>query len=350
MSLHAFTSFSYSYLNRARVLAETLRALHPDWVLWAVVVDVCPDALPHDWTAELFDRVLFPADLIGEDVAGWFFGHNVVEACTAVKGAAAVHILDQPDCEKLFYFDPDIAVFNDMDEVVSLFDTHDIVLTPHQTEPAGRSERQNIMDNELASLQHGAFNLGFIAFADREEGRRCAAWRDDRLRDWCHDRKDIGVFVDQKWCDMIPCFFDRVKVLRDPGYNVASWNLSHRTLRITGAGEVFANDSPLRFFHFTKPGLLGDAMTQRYAGDNIEVYEIWAWYKAAVRAASEARIPEGYWHFNSFDDGTPVTEAARRLYRERVDLRDAFPNPWITEQGGFQAWLRTQTDIMAGTA
>ena len=73
---------------------------------------------------------------------------------------------------------------------------------------------------------------------------------------------------------------------RDPRYNVASWNLPHHTLRITGAGEVFANDSPLRFFHFTKLGPLGDAMTERFAGDNIEVYEIWAWYKAAVRAAS----------------------------------------------------------------
>lgn len=350
MAIHAFTSFSYSYLNRARVLAETLRAQHPDWTLWAVVVDVCPDALPHDWTTEMFDRVLFPADVIGENADGWLFGHTVVEACTAVKGAAASHILGQSDCEKLFYFDPDIAVFNSMEEVVRLLDDHDIVLTPHQTEPAPRAERQNIMDNELGSLQHGAFNLGFIAFADREEGRRCAAWWDDRLRDWCHDRKDIGVFVDQKWCDMIPCFFDSVKVLRDPGYNVASWNLSHRTVRIGGDGQIYVNDSLLRFFHFTKLGPLGDAMTQRYAGGNIEVYEIWAWYKAAVAAATDARIPDGYWHFNSFDDGTAVPSAARRLYRDRVDLRQAFPDPWTTNDGGFQAWLRSQTDIMTGAA
>jgi len=347
MSIHAFTSFSYSYLDRARVLARTLRAQHPDWVIWAVVVDVCPEALPHDWTTEQFDRVLFPDDLIGEDAGAWLFGHNVVEACTAVKGAAARHILEQPGCEKLFYFDPDIAVFNPMDDVVDLLDTHDIVLTPHQTEPAPRDARQNIMDNELSSLQHGAFNLGFIALANRAEGQRCAAWWDERLRDWCHDRKDIGVFVDQKWCDLIPCFFDGVKVLRDPGYNVASWNLSHRRIEVTGAGQALVNRKPLRFFHFTKLGPLGDAMTQRYARDNIEVYEIWAWYKAQVDAASEARIPDGYWHFKSFDDGTPIPDAARRLYRERKDLRSAFPDPWNTTEGGLKAWLLSQTDLMA---
>ncbi|MGR3512798.1 MAG: hypothetical protein ACU0GG_08540 [Paracoccaceae bacterium] len=348
MTVHAFTSFSYSYLNRARVLAKTLRAQHPDWVIWAVVVDRCPDAMPHDWTAEQFDRVLFPEDIIGNDAASWLFGHTIVEACTAVKGAAASHILGQPGCEKLFYFDPDIAVFNPMDEVVALLETHDIVLTPHQTEAAERTDRRNIMDNELASLQHGAFNLGFLALANRREGVRCARWWDDRLRDWCHDRTDIGVFVDQKWCDLVLCFFDNVKVLRDPGYNVASWNLSHRRIAIGSDGVARVNDHLLRFFHFTKLGPLGDAMTQRYASDNMEVFEIWAWYKAQVAAATDRRIPDGYWHFKSFRDGTPVPDAARRLYRERKDVRDVFPDPWATTGGGFKAWLGAETDIMTG--
>ena len=42
MSTVCFTSFTYSYLPRARVLAETLRQAHPDWQLWAVVVDRPP--------------------------------------------------------------------------------------------------------------------------------------------------------------------------------------------------------------------------------------------------------------------------------------------------------------------
>ncbi|MEO1538186.1 MAG: hypothetical protein AAFR73_10690 [Pseudomonadota bacterium] len=347
MTVHAFTSFSYSYLNRARVLAKTLRAQHPDWVLWAVVTDECPPDLPHDWTREAFDRVLVPADLMGADWDAWLFGHTIVEACTAVKGAAACHILDQPDCEKLFYFDPDIAVFNPMSDIVELLDTAAIVLTPHQTDPAGRGERQNIMDNEVSSLMHGAYNLGFIALANVAEGRRFATWWDERLRDWCHDRKDIGVFVDQKWCDLVPCFFDEVKVLRDPGYNVASWNLSHRKMTVDEMGCALINGRPLRFYHFTKLGPLGDAMTERYAGENIEVFELWAWYKAEVDAASDARIPQGYWYFKAFDNGIAIPDAVRRLYRERKDLQATFKAPRQAADGFFQ-WLHDQTDLMAG--
>ena len=59
MTIHAYTSFSFSYLNRARVLAATLRQHHPDWTLWAVVTDAAPDTMPMDWTSEGFDRVIF---------------------------------------------------------------------------------------------------------------------------------------------------------------------------------------------------------------------------------------------------------------------------------------------------
>lgn len=347
MTVHAFTSFSYSYLNRARVLASSLKRVHPDWVLWAVLTDVDVPGVSHDLTKDGFDAVVTAADLIGEGADQWLFGHNVVEACTAVKGAATSHILNQPDCEKLFYFDPDIAVFNSMKTVLELLDTYEIVLTPHQITPEPRVAMQAIRDNEITSLSHGAYNLGFIALANRGEGPKFAAWWDDRLRDWCHDRRDIGVFVDQKWCDLLPCFFDNVHILRDPGCNVASWNLSHRRLTIDDAGQIRVNGVPLKFYHFTKLGPLGDTMTQRYAKDNTEVYEIWAWYRAAVQAATDPDIPEQYWHYGYFDNGVRIPDTVRALYRDRKDLRAAFPNPFRVDDG-FLAWVKAETDLMEG--
>lgn len=347
MTIHAFTSFSFSYRNRARVLADGLRRSHPEWTLWAVVTDTPPDGLPSDFADEGYDHTLYAEDLIGEGAEAWLFGHDVVEACTAVKGAACLRILADTTCEKLFYFDPDIAVFNRLDAVVELLDEADIVLTPHQIEPEPRQARQAILDNEITSLSHGAYNLGFIALANRGEGRRFAGWWDDRLRDWCHDRRDIGVFVDQKWCDLVPCFFDRVHIHRDPGCNVASWNLSHRRLSIDECGEIRVNGELLKFYHFTKLGPVGDTMTQRYARDNTEVYELWSWYRNAVADATDARIPEGYWHYKTFDDGTPIPAGVRRLYRDRKDLQSAFPKP-RTVENGFLGWLFAETDLMAG--
>ena len=349
MTIHAFTSFSYSYLNRARVLARTLKAQHPDWILWAVLTDKEPEGFVFDLATEEFDGLLTAEDLFGEETEAWLFSHDVVEACTAVKGKASVVLLRQPGCEKLVYFDPDIAVINPMDDVIDLLDTHSIVLTPHQTDPEPRANRMAIQDNEIASLNYGVFNLGFVAIANDPEGRRFAQWWDDRLRDWCHDRLDIGVFVDQKWCNLVPCFFDRVKVLRDPGYNVASWNLSQRKMSFDETGTALMNGRPLRFYHFTKLGDVGDVMTQRYARDNTEVYELWWWYRQQVLSATSPEIPKGWWYYGSFDNGETIPKPVRELYRCRDDLRKAFPNPLRTAEGSFYKWLHANSALMQDT-
>lgn len=346
MTIYAYTSFSYSYLNRARVLAKTLKQLHPDWSLWAVLTDKEPTEFTFDLDQEFFDGVMTAEELFGEETESWLFGHDVVEACTAVKGRAAVVLLDRPDCEKLVYFDPDIAVINTMSDVVDMLDTASIVLTPHQVDPESREERWAIQDNEIASLNYGVFNLGFVAIANDSEGRRFAQWWDDRLRDWCHDRLDIGVFVDQKWCNLVPCFFDNVKVLRDPGYNVASWNLSQRTMTYDDSGSALINGRPLRFYHFTKLGPVGDVMTQRYAADNIEVYELWWWYRRQVMEASTSAIPKGWWYYGTFENGEQIPKVVRELYRTRSDLRAAFAHPLRVGMGSFYEWLRAETNLL----
>lgn len=347
MTIHAFTSCSFSYLNRARVLASSLRRVHPDWVIWIVMTDHAPPGFDFDLAQEAYDHILTAEDLFGETTETWLFGHDVVEACTAVKGRASVRILQEPDCEKLLYFDPDTAVFNDFAPVVDILDSHDIVLTPHQTEPAPRTAVQEIRDNELAALQYGTFNLGFVAMAASDEGRRFAQWWDDRLLHWCQDDLGSGLFVDQKWCNLVPSYFDGVKILRDPGYNVASWNLSHRELAFDEDGRAWVNGVPLRFYHFTKLGPVGDTMTQRYAGDNVAVYELWWWYRNAVAQATDPAIPRGWWYFGRFDNGVKIPKSARELYRTRADLQQAFPRPLKT--GGdadFHAWLAAHTDIL----
>nr|QQZ49895.1 hypothetical protein JKL49_24850 [Phenylobacterium glaciei] len=59
----------------------------------------------------------------------------------------------------------------------------------------------------------------------------------------------------------------------------------------------------MRFWHFTKLGPTGDAMTKRYAGDNHAVYEIWRWYKEEVAKTTDPIIPERYWAYEAFSDG-----------------------------------------------
>ncbi|OCP35048.1 hypothetical protein [Ensifer sp. LC163] len=341
MNIHCFTSFSFSYLNRARVLAATIKKFHPDWVFWAVITDQAPDSFIFDRDMESFDRLLWGQDLRGEASEQWLFKHDIVEACTAVKGYAMKAIL-AAGAEKVIYLDPDIAVFSSLEDVVSSLDSHSIVLTPHQTQP--ETAEMAIRDNEITSLRLGVYNLGFLAIRNDKAGNEMANWWCDRLSTMCYDLPEEGVFVDQKWCDLIPALFDQVGILRDPGFNVASWNLSHRRVHVDQTGCILANESKLKFFHFTKLGPLGDVMTRRYAGPDSDVYELWMWYKNAVEDSTDRRIPERWWYYSTYRDGERIQKKDRVTYRQRKDLQAAFSDPFASGQGTFQSWLRSNAE------
>jgi hypothetical protein len=338
MSVHCFTSFTFSYLSKARVLARSVKRHCPDWRLWAVIPDAEPKGFAFRLEEEPFDAVIWAGDLPECGAGSWVFQHDVVELCTAVKGPALRRLLSEPDADKIVYLDPDIAVFSSLSRIVDLLDEHSILLTPHQISP-DHGERA-VIDNEICSLATGAYNLGFLAIRNNADGRAMAEWWAQRLMRFCHDDRPRGLFVDQKWCDLAPCLFDGVKILRDPGCNVASWNLSRRKVAIGRDGSITVNGAPLRFFHFTKLGPVADEMTERYAGDNVEVYELWSWYKRAVAAEAAPGVPPGWWRYGAFSNGELIPKSARILYRQRRDLRDAFPDPFDASGGGYFDWLK----------
>ncbi|MDP3173146.1 MAG: hypothetical protein Q8M88_01775 [Phenylobacterium sp.] len=339
MKVLCYSSFTFTYLNRARVLFQSLRRHHPEWELVALITDTAPPDFSFEPESEPFDRVVFADQLGVADFPGWLFKHDVVEACTAVKGPFMLQAC-QSGADAVIYLDPDTTVFESLAPLEHWLEDHDILLTPHLID--ANDDVAAILDNDLSASRTGIFNLGFVAVRARGEGLRFARWWSDRLLSYCYDDMPSGLFVDQRWCDHVPALFDKVKVIRDPGYNVASWNLSRRTLEIGKDGAIRVNGAPLRFWHFTKLGPLGDTMTRRYAGGNFPVYEIWSWYRRQIAAATDPAIPERWWSYASFADGTPIAKAERVLYRQRGDLQAAFPDPFASGPGSYLEWLRAQ--------
>jgi hypothetical protein len=247
------------------------------------------------------------------------------------------------------YLDPDIAVFHSLDRVIDKLIDNSVILTPHQVSP--NSELGHIRDNELAALKYGIFNLGFVAIKNDDIGNSFADWWDARTYEACYDEVESGIFTDQKWCDLVPALFPRVYIERDPGFNVASWNLSTRNIRFSNTGDILINDRRLKFYHFTKVNGAGDLMTEKYAGDNIEALEIWNWYKRALIDHANPSIPKNYWHFGSFNNGVKIPKAARVLFRERGDLYESFEDPYEEGPDSYFTWLLTNSpDVLDGTA
>lgn len=338
MKVTCFSSFTFGYLDRARVLFASLKRFHPDWDLAALITDEPPPGFTLRIDDEPFDRVVYAHELGVEDFRAWLFKHDVVEICTAVKGPFLRLACESADA--VIYLDPDTALFESLDPIVARLERDDILLTPHLLDP--NTDRQAILDNDLSASRTGIFNLGFVAIRTSGEGLRFADWWKSRLLEFCYDDIPSGLFVDQKWCDHAPALFEKVGVVRDPGCNVASWNLSQRRVEIGRDGAITVNGAPLRFWHFTKLGPTGDAMTRRYAQGSHAVHEIWRWYKEQVAACAIA-APPGYWAYGTYSDGVPIPRAHRLIWRERADLRARFPDPF--DAGGYRRWLEAHEDM-----
>ncbi|APH59872.1 hypothetical protein [Granulibacter bethesdensis] len=339
--VHCFTSASFSYLDRVRVLGETLKRYHPDWKFWLCLSDQEPEGFMFDLASEPIDGVVRIEELGIPSPQSWIFEHDIVELCTAVKGLMLVRLLDG-GADKVVYLDPDIAIFSDLQPIVDWLDTYDILLTPHQLLPDTKKEA--VIDNEIASLAYGIYNLGFVSVANRDEGYRFAQWWRDRLLDFCFDDVPRGLFTDQKWCDHVPAFFDKVHIIKDSGYNVASWNLNQRPLVLNSAGDLLAGNQLLRFFHFTKVTWVGEQMLERYANDRVEVFELMAWYKNLLKKHKVVGLPGRWWAFDSYQSGKKIAKEHRILYRNKPDLRAMYPQPFMSGPGSFEAYLETLSD------
>ena len=339
-----FTSFSFAYLARARVLAQSVRRFHPDWELWALVVDQPASNFDRTDAFAPFDQFCYANALGIPSFHAWMFKHDLVEACTAVKAPMLLRLLEQ-GTDRVVYLDPDISLFSPLAIVETALETSSIILTPHQTDT--NTAEQAIIDNELTSMKYGIFNLGFLAVRNDANSLAFARWWTAMTRRACYSAVEQGLFTDQKYCDLAPTLFGGVHIERDSGCNVASWNLSRRRLRFASNGGLFVNGVPLKFYHFTKIGGVGDVMTDRYSADNVEVHELVNWYRREVRANQRPPLNDWPWHYGRFQDGTGVPRAARMLFRERPELMDNFANPL---SAGFKAWLDREMPTLLAPA
>jgi len=336
--IHAFTSAGPNYLGKVRTLCESIRHHCPDFAVHWLVPDRVDDELRGGLGSEPFDDIVFATELEDFWNPSWLFGHSLVELSTAVKPAMARALLEREDCETVLYFDPDLVLFSALDDLLDELSRATLVLTPHLLTP--EDEPEAILDNEVCTLRHGVFNLGFFGVTDCAESARFLTWWHERMLLYCHEELDSGSFTDQKWVNLAPIFFAGVTVLRSPRFNVAPWNATQRTLTGSFDEGFLVDGEELGFYHFT--GFDSGAHQQvarKWLPDSDTVAMLLAWYGARTRALAPPHpIP---WKLGSYGNGVPIEAEHRRVYRQREDLRRRYPNPYrvVAGEPSFLAWL-----------
>jgi len=348
----ACTIISPNYLAYARTLAGSYLAQHPGHQFFVLIVADLTDPAP--FANEPFQTVMLPA-LDIPDLRGEAMKYEILELNTNVKPTFMKHLFTTYALDHLLYLDPDIFCYSPLTPVFEALETHDAVLTPHITTPMDDGKSPSEQDH----LYNGTYNLGFFATRNTPEGIRILSWWERRCLDNGFSEGRTGLFVDQKWMNLLPGLFAQVAILRYPGTNMAYWNLHERSLApgdlaipqvlspTTTVGPV-----PLCFFHFSgivpaDPTSLSQHTNRSTLAGRPDLQPLFLAYKAAILANKDQKLESLPYGFDTFSAGTVLTRLARRIYAVH---KQHFPEPDpFDARGPFAVFARAEK-LVAGKA
>jgi hypothetical protein len=394
--MFAGTIVASNYAEMAQVLGESFLRHHPSSRFAILVID---DGVIEGVGDGIEILRLGDIDLSERELDLMKTIYDVMEFSTAVKPSLLRTLLrsDEVAC----YLDPDIFVYSPFDDAIAMVAQHGIVLTPHVLEPI---PRDGLAVSERAIRHSGIFNLGFIAVGSTA-GSFLDWWAERLLTDAVVDLDD-HLFTDQKWVDWVPALFPH-HISRDPGLNIAWWNIHERELARGDSGPV-VNGVPVRFVHFSgydpsrsevlskhpdaalridfEPGSVireladayGDRLVARGHTERRSGAYQWAATSTGLRLTSgvrhlcrsavvaelrdgasldESRVPSAFgpdseqlrdWLCEP-DGGTdrhPLTRLERAVWASRRDLREVFPDIDGSSAEGFRLWLSVEDDAV----
>jgi len=304
------TIVSPNYLAYARVLGDSLACHAPEAQFHVLVVNR-PDAEVAAAVGATGLQATYATELGLADFEHLAYKYDLVELNTALKPSFLKSLFAQ-GFDQVVYLDPDICLYQAPSPILEALQGAEIVLIPHSLSPA----MDGLRPSDIDFLRTGTFNLGFLALRRGSQSFALLDWWEKRCLSHGFNDPGFGTFVDQKWMDLAPCYFESVHVLKHAGCNVAYWNLHERAVQGDG-GQYLVNGAPLVFFHFSgvdsgAPQVLSRHQNRHCLAPGTALAELVHDYCARLLAAGQRRWSGLPYSFGALDDGTRITAAMRR--------------------------------------
>ncbi|MDY3741279.1 MAG: glycosyltransferase [Selenomonadaceae bacterium] len=330
-----FTSICANYIHKARCLADSVKQNIPDATF---VVCLLERELKEEYKYSSFDRVILAKDSWNGNFDKFIFKHTIVEASTAVKGNFFRFLYNEyKEEDKFIYLDPDVYVYSDFVELRELLKDNNIILCPHLLQYGN-------IDMELSSTAHGVYNLGFLAVNNSKEAKEFIDWWANRLELYCYDDIKNGIFTDQKWIDLAPCFFD-VLILKHRGYDFATWSLLNCGMYEEN-GEIYVKGDPLRFIHFSGFGSCIENCIENWLPEGDHKFK--DLYKDYVKIHTDNdkdSISKSLWTYGNYYSGKCISDKIRYLYRKNYPISCNIDNPFDLSDNRLRRMLSINKSI-----
>ncbi len=323
------TIIAKNYLAFARTLAQSYLSLHPDSKCYVLIVDDYEGYI--DPAAECFE-IIELTEIGIPDLAGFRFKYDVKELCTAAKAHLLEYLVAEKSVERLLYIDPDILITGRLDDLFEKLGRYDVVLTPHLDKDYPDDD---LLPNDGHILRAGTYNLGFIGVNSSDNARAFLNWWKPKLYKKCVVDLMNGYFVDQKFIDLAPIFFENILIETDVGYNVAYWNLHSRRISREN-GSWMCNGGPLYFFHFSgylpESSLISahipDHLARYRLSSRRDIRPLFAEYKELIVRNGHAQARQWPYTFGYFDNGEIIPKNLRLYYRDFAAKRRGYQDPF----------------------
>jgi hypothetical protein len=247
------TIITADYIHYALALYESFSMFNSKLGLNILISDVIPKK-----TEKTFGRIMknFPnvsiyyheeicRDGVSKKIRSKYQDNNIDSFRWAMKPVFIKYMIEK-GYDQVFFVDPDLYFFNFFDFIFEQLEGNSILISPHWRSHNPYSDERNFLLNQT----NGLYNAGFIGAS--KSGIPAMNWWAETCLYECKIDPEKGLWDDQKYLDMMPVYFDKVKILKHKGCNIAHWNLVECERTIAPNGRVLINNQwEIVFIHFT---------------------------------------------------------------------------------------------------
>lgn len=325
----AFTIIAQNYIGFGVALAVSMKESNPDIDFYIFF----SDGMEEDTLGVLEKHDVAGVNIQGLSCADIFldmaFYYEITEYCTAIK-PFLIDELFNAGYQTTCYIDPDIYVYDSLKEhVLSHLHNYNALVTPHLCSPIPDTK----LPGEQGHLRSGTYNLGFIAVKNSPVGRDLVTWWMEKCRHHCSNDPFYGLFVDQKWINLVPGMFEDIYISRYLGLNMAYWNLHERTIE----NDRVNGEMALVFFHFS--GFVTNDINciskyqNRYTlKDRPDLGPLFENYKRCVDQIFQGLPGLPDYKYSEYSDGRAISLIARQFYHWNLEkLANPFSSPQAEE-------------------
>lgn len=219
------TVCTINQLPQALALGRSFRQYNPSRTFLIGLADD-PAHLPTGWASPFPLLTLTDAGLSVTDVAELSHRYTPTEFRAACKPAFIQAAFKQAGSDGLLYADPSAFVYHPLDDLFGQTAQHSVLLNPHWLRPPG--DKREPDEKHLQNV--GLYSSGLIGFGRKPDTERMLNWWQSRTVDRAHIDFCTGECLDQLWLMHVPGLFADVGILKNPGLQVALWNLPERRL------------------------------------------------------------------------------------------------------------------------